>query len=45
MIIQYVVFTMADYDPVRKFDENVIVNPVYDDDPAETWKYKDVSNM
>ena len=52
MIIQYVVFTMADYDPVGKYDENVIVNLVYDDgeaiggyDPSETWKYQDVANL
>ena len=33
MIIQYV-FEMADIDPVGKYDENVIVNPVYDDGGA-----------
>ena len=43
---------MADYDPVGKYDENVIVNPVYDDevaagwyDPSEAWKYRDVTNL
>ena len=40
---------MADYDPVGKYDENVIINPVYDDeggyDPSETWKYRDVTNL
>ena len=45
MILQYIEFTMADFDPVGKYDENVIVNPVYDDDPAEAWKYKDASNL
>ena len=43
---------MANYDPVGKYDENVIVNPVYDDevaaggyDPSETWKYRDANNL